>query len=414
MTKARILRPERHQRQLLPESLDELLPADHPARIFAAVASRLDLAAFEGQVGSVDGHAGRPAFSPEMLLTAWLYATSRGIGSAREMERLSTSDLGFRWIFGGTGARRTTLTEFRVKHLERMQDLFTDVLARLVDDGIVDVDFVAIDGVRLRANAGDGSLRQRKSLEELREQAGLHVRAVLAEGDDATVARQVRRAREQKAKDLLERTNRAIEAVAMMQAREDKKGPARRRGPPRASPTDPDARNMKQGHNEYGPGYNARVAVAGSDDGGPRTIVGLQVSNEGTDRGGITPTVDDVERRTGRRPRAVVADKGFLKTECVDHAHRHNTALFIPLPRHAKPSRSDTPAMTAHRARMADPKAKLATHARAGLAELPFAWFRQRFRVHQLPVRGRTHVTSVVLLYALTFNIMQHAASLAG
>ena len=70
--------------------------------------------------------------------------------------------------------------------------------------------------------------------------------------------------------------------------------------------------------------------------------------------------------------------------------------------------------MTAHRARMADPKARLATHARAGLVELPFAWFRQRFRVHQLPVRGRTHVTSVVLLYALTFNIMQHAASLAG
>lgn len=410
---ARLLHPQRKQRQLIPESLDELLPADHPVRIFATVASRLDLSAFTGEVGSVEGHPGRPAFSPEMLLLAWLYATSRGIGSARELERLSTTDLAFRWIFGGTGVRRSVLTEFRVKHVEKMQELFTNVLTRLVEGGVVDVDFVAIDGVRLRADAGDGSLRQRKSLEELREQAETHVRAVLADGDDPRVSKRVKRAREQKAKDLLERTNRAIEAVASMQAREAKKGPASRRGPPRASPTDPDARNMKHGHNEYGPGYNARVAVAGSDKGGPRTIVGLGVTNQGTDRGGVTPTVDDVEKRTGRRPRAAVADKGFLKKECIDAAHKR-TELFIPLPRHAKPSRADSEGMRAYRERMADPRAKIAVNARAGLAELPFAWFRQRFKLRQLPVRGTTRVTGVVVMLALTFNIMQHAAFLAA
>jgi transposase len=414
MMRPRLLRPQRHQRQLLPESLDELLPSDHAARVFAAVAARLNLTAFDAEVGAVEGLAGRPAFSSEMLLTAWLYATSRGIGSARELERLSTTDLAFRWIFGGTNVRRTVLTEFRVKHLDKMQALFTEVLVKLVDAGVVDVDFVAIDGVRLRANAGDGSLRQRKSLEELREQAELHVKAVLADGDDATVAKRVRRAREQKAKDLLERTERAIAAVEAMQAREEAKAPSRRRGPPRASPTDPDARNMKQGHNEYGPGFNARVAVAGADTGGPRTIVALEVTNQGTDRGGVTPVLDDVEKRTKRRPKAAVADKGFLKKECVEDAHSRGTATFIPLPKHAKPSPTDSPAMKAHRLRMADPKAKLAIHARAGLVELPFAWFRQRFRVHQLPVRGTAPVTSVVVLLALTFNIMQHAASLAG
>jgi transposase len=414
MSRARLLRPERHQRRLLPESLDELLPADHAARTFGNVAARLDLSEFEEAIDSIEGAAGRPAFSPEMLLTAWLYATSRGIGSAREIERLSTTDLAFRWIFGGTGVRRTVLSEFRVKHLQRMQRLFTDVLVRLVDAGVVDVDFVAIDGVRLRANAGGKSLRRKPALEELRAQAELHVRAVFADADDVRVSKQVRRAREQKAKDLLERTERAIAAVDAMQAREDGKVPAHRRGTPRASTTDPDARNMKHGQNEYGPGFNARLAVAGSDKGGPRTIVGVTVTNDGTDRGGITPVLHDVETRTTRRPRAAVADKGFLKKECVDVAHSRKTTLFIPLPKHAKPSPKDTPAMKAHRARMGETTAKLAVHARSGLVELPFAWFRQRFRVRQLPVRGTSSITSVVLLLSLTFNIMQHAATLAG
>jgi hypothetical protein len=228
------------------------------------------------------------------------------------------------------------------------------------------------------------------------------------------VSKQVRRAREQKAKDLLERTERAIAAVDAMQAREHDKGPAHRRGPPRASTTDPDARNVKHGQNEYGPGFNARLAVAGSDKGRPRTVVGVTVTNDGTDRGGITPVLDDVEARPARRPRAAVADKGFLKKECVDVAHSRKTTLFIPLPKHAKPSPKDTPAMKAHRAPMAETTAKLAVQARSGLVELPFVWFRQRFRVCQVPVRGTSRVTSVVLLLSLTFHIMQHAATLAG
>lgn len=410
---ARIISPERRQRALLPESLDELLPVDHPARVFAAVVDTLDMHEFETRISSVDGHAGRPAFCPRMLLLAWLFATSRGIGSAREIARLSKEDLSFRWIFGGTGVKRTVLTEFRVAHLERLQSLFTNVLCGLVDAGAVDVDFIAIDGVRLRANAGDGSFRRRESLHRLRDQAELHVRAVFSEADDGKTTARVKRVREAKAKDLQERTKRAIDAVKEMHVREAGKTPSERNKAPRASTTDPDSRIMKHGHNEFAPGYNVRLAVAGDDRGGPRTIVGVEVTNQGTDRGGVTPVLDDVERRTKKRPRAAVADKQFLKTECVDAAERRGTTLYISFTKNAPRVReTDSRAMAALRARMQQPSSKLATDARSGIVELPFAWWRERFGMRQLPVRGKSPVASVVLLLALTFNIMQHAATL--
>jgi hypothetical protein len=36
----------------------------------------------------VQGHAGRPAFDPHLLVSLWLYAYSRGIGSARDRASL--------------------------------------------------------------------------------------------------------------------------------------------------------------------------------------------------------------------------------------------------------------------------------------------------------------------------------------
>jgi transposase len=212
---ARLTTPCHNQRQRIPESLHELLPQENDARKFASVVERLEFSAFLDDIDAVDGAPGRPASHPRMLLLAWLRATSRGIGSARAFERLASTELGFRWISGDLRVRRSTLTRFRVGHLAKLEDLFTALLTVLVDVGVVNVDFITVDGVRLRAWAGQGSLRRMASLEELREQAKLHVHAVIAAAADPLVSLRVKRAREQQAKDLLERTEDASAAVVL-------------------------------------------------------------------------------------------------------------------------------------------------------------------------------------------------------
>lgn len=81
-----------------------------------------------------------------MLLTLWLYAISRGIGSARELARLVASDDGFRWIAGDQQARRTVLSEFRVTHEAALDKLFTDVLGVLLHKGLLSLELAAQDG----------------------------------------------------------------------------------------------------------------------------------------------------------------------------------------------------------------------------------------------------------------------------
>ena len=98
--KVRTVEPERRQGVIRFEMPEDTLPAQHRARVLWAVTGELDLSGFTRHAKAVDGRAGRPTYSPRMLLTLWLYATSCGVGSAREIARLTETELAYRWISG--------------------------------------------------------------------------------------------------------------------------------------------------------------------------------------------------------------------------------------------------------------------------------------------------------------------------
>jgi transposase len=67
--------------------VERLIQDDHPARAVWELIGGLDLTRFLSPIGSINGQAGRPAFDPQLLISVWLYAYSRGISSAREIGR---------------------------------------------------------------------------------------------------------------------------------------------------------------------------------------------------------------------------------------------------------------------------------------------------------------------------------------
>ncbi len=82
------LRPvNRDQAWLLPPTLNDLLPQDHPARFVAAFVDGLDRDAWKGMEIDVDGDPlGAPAYHPWALLSVWLYGFMTGIRSSRKLE----------------------------------------------------------------------------------------------------------------------------------------------------------------------------------------------------------------------------------------------------------------------------------------------------------------------------------------
>src|SRR5690606_18858342 len=116
-----------------------------------------DLSAFTAGVGSLEGVAGRPAYDPRLLVSLWIYSYSRGIGSAREVERRCEHDPGFRWLMGLLVINHHTLSDFRLAHREALDEMFTQLLAVLSTEGLIALQTVMHDGTKITAQAGPGS-----------------------------------------------------------------------------------------------------------------------------------------------------------------------------------------------------------------------------------------------------------------
>jgi len=405
----RVEEPQRNQGEMVFQVPDDLVSATHLARLFWNMLGTLNLAAFSQGSEAVEGHAGRGLKSPRMILTLWLYAISQGIGSAREIARLIKTDSRFRWIVGDVEVSHHKLSEFRIGHGDALNTLMTDVLASLLEKGLFSLDLVSQDGTRTRAAASAPSFRTYGSLLECREQAALHVKAVLAASDNPeyTGAQHARRAAA--ARDYQERVEAAIAVVTeLQQARKPGQKGAR------ASTTDAEARVMKMGDGGFRPAFNIQYAVAGSEMGGPRTIVGVQINNIGSDMGSLTPMTEQIEERTGELPTTLLADGGHAKAEDIVATMAKGVDALVPPAENAKSIEQlkleGAPAgVIAWRERMETPEAKETYRARAGLCELANAHQKSHHNITELLVRGVDKVTCVILMSALASNLAQHA-----
>ena len=410
----RTVEPNRTQGSIRFEMPEQMLPPTHRARVIDQVVGTLELSGFTEASTSVEGHAGRATLSPRMMLTLWLYAIAEGIGSARRIARLIGSDDAFRWIVGDVEVSHHSLSAFRVGHGAHFDQLLTDILASLMHKGLLRLELVAQDGTRVRASASAPSFRRYESLLECREQAALHLKAVLAEADNPEHTAAEHAARLAAAAAFQKRVEEAIETVVVLQKARDEHAPlSRRKKPARASTTDAESRVMKMPDGGFLPGYNIQLAVAGSEMGGPRAIVGVQVTNVGSDMGSVTPMLEQIETRTGSLPDTLLADANHAKHECIDNAAAKGVELLIAVPSSAGDARRPTsPAVLAWRERMETEEAKRVYRARAGLVELTNAHVKHHFGVDHVLVRGVAKVTCVALLAGLTFNILQNASHL--
>ena len=226
----RVLVAERNQIELRPVDLEATISLDHPARSVWSFVEGLDLSALYSEIGSVEGGAGRAAIDPKILMALWLYATVDGVGSAREIERLTEAHDAYRWICGGVNVNHHTLSDFRCARVELLDELLTHSVAVLVEQDLVKLERVAQDGMRVRASAGAASFRRRSTLERCLEEAQAQVQALKREieADPDASNRRRRRARERAALERQERVAQALEQLAQVEEQKKKKPVAKK------------------------------------------------------------------------------------------------------------------------------------------------------------------------------------------
>src|SRR5262249_12508597 len=267
----RLREPVRDQVELRAVELDALLSAEHPARVIWAYVQALDLSVLEEAVRARSHGPGQSAPSPRLLMALWLYATSQGVGSARALARLCESHDAYRWLCGGVSVNHHQLSDFRVGCTDLLDRLLAEHVAALAKTGLINLDTLAHDGVRIRASAGAASFRREETLDQHLKRAQALVDELKHEVDQQPDAsnQRIKAARERAARERSERIEAAQKALeeikAQRQEREEKRPNGKKPKEPRASTTDADARVMKMADGGFRPAYNVQVVSAAGE-----------------------------------------------------------------------------------------------------------------------------------------------------
>lgn len=397
------------RQQLLPAMpLEDLLDTDHQARVVWDFVVQLDLSPLHAQIRSVEGGPGRPAIDPRILVAVWLHATLEGIGSARALSWLCDHHHAFQWLAGGVSINYHTLSDFRVDHLEFLDQVLTHSVAVLRDQDLVDLNRVAQDGMRVRASAGAASFHRRRTLEEHLEEAQQQVQRLKQEldHDPAAPGRQSVAAQRRAAHERDERLRQALARLPELEAKKK----AGEQDKARASSTDPEATVMKMADGGFRPAYNVQF----STDCSSQVIVGVEVTTTGSDMGQLAPMNEQIHDRHAVYPKEALVDGGFAKHQDIEATATQGTGCTVsapvPEPRDPKqdryaPHEGDSPAVAEWRARMATEPAQQISKERAATAECVNAQARNRGLVRLL-VRGVKKVKAIALWYAIAHNVV--------
>lgn len=408
----RVISPEREQVVCLPHALDDLLTEDHQARIVWEYVTKLDVMGLYAGLRSVEGHAGRDIADRRVYLALWLYATLRGVGSARELERLCQRHVDYQWICGGVPVNHHTLADFRTQHGDFVDHLLTQSVATLKHEGLVEMHRVAHDGLRVRASAGASSYRRRETLQKCLEEAQEQVRRLREEleADPAAGTKRQRATRERAARERLERVQKAVDRLPEL---EERRRGEENRAKTRASTTDAEATVMKMGDGGFRPAYNVQFSA----DTATQIITGVEVVDTAGDYGQLPAAVEQHVERYDKVPEEMLVDGGFAKKEDIEQVSppQGGTTVYAPVQKSKKDDRDphtprpgDSPAVAAWRVRMGTPEAKAIYKERASTIECVNALARNR-GLQQFRVRGQPKVRAVVLWYALIHNVMRAA-----
>jgi hypothetical protein len=303
-----------------------------------------------------------------------------------------------------------TLSDFRTQHVDLQDRLLTESVASLMAEGLVTLDRVAQDGMKVRASAGAASFRRRPTLEEALGEAEEQVAQLRKELEANPAAQKTRQqaARQRAAEERARRIRAALEQLPKIE--ESKKAKDREKA--RASTTDAEARVMKMGDGGYRPALNIELATATDS----QIITGADVTNSGGDQGQMAPMVDQHQERYQRVPDEVLVDGGFVKKEDIERVEEGGTTVYAPVQKSKDPARDahtprpdDTPAVAQWRQRMATDEAKIIYRQRAATAECVNALARNR-GLQRFLVRGLRKVKAVVLWYVLVHNLMRGVA----
>jgi transposase len=402
--------------------LEAMLAADHRARLVWSFVTTLDLSPLYARIHAFEGEPGRPPPDPKVMVALWLYATLEGVASARELDRLTLTDIAYRWLAGGVPLNYHGLSDFRTQHVDVLDRLLTESVTALVAEGLVSLEDIAVDGTKIRACASRDSFKTGTKLEGIEAAVERRLAALRAEleSDPEAYSRRKRAAQERAAREVKARAARARAKIDELRAQRKEREKRHRtdeakKSEPAASLSDPEARNMRFPDGAVRPAYNAQMAAAPKQG----IIISVDMTDRRNDAGLAVPMVNDMVRRYGKTPRRLLVDTHYATCEDIASLAEHpqgSVLVFAPPPTEKEEVK---PATLAKRAKIrANEPASVQEWRKRMTTEAAHAVYRLRKLIERinadrknhgfgfLRVRGLIKAKAVALWHALANNLL--------
>ena len=317
----------REQAWLLPPTLDELVPPDHPARFVAEFVDALDREDWIELGVQPDGEVlGAPAYHPRALLSVWLYGFMTSVRSCRKLEAACRDQIPYLWLTGWQHPDHNTLWRFYRRHRQNMRELFRRTVRTAVAMELVDLAVQAVDGTKVYANAAVIRTYDARRLQELLERVESAIESLEAQnegGEEGVVARLPEKLADQKA--LRQRVRQAMKDLPSMER------PNRYKRPARINLTDKDARLMRT-RKGIVPSYNAQAMVSpvAAEGVGGMLVTASDVVDEPNDTARLTQMAEQAEEITGVRVPMTLADAGYFAGKHVAELHHRGQQVVMP------------------------------------------------------------------------------------
>jgi transposase len=316
--------------------LDSIAPVGSPLRTIDELVESLDTREIE-KVYDFDSAQGQNPFHPKTFIKVALYAIYNCRFSLRKMQDDTTNHLGYKWLTGDRSIDHSTIGYFLARFHLQVVELFSQVVQICKEKGLIEFDLLAIDSVKMRANA---SYKQSKNMEGI-EKEEQKIRRRLGE-----LLRGVEKGREAEEREALKyRQARLVEAKEILEKRiaEEAAGKSQKEAEQIAKQekiniTDPDAAIMEQANGERNPAYS----VTTSSDVGGDIITHFQVNEKDNDSGALLEVVEGSRESSGERHAEVEADSGFASKENYEKLEHDKQEALIPDRRLEAEQRNET------------------------------------------------------------------------
>jgi len=288
---------------MLPASLEERIPAEHPVRVIDAFVDSLDMEGM-GFLHVEPARTGRMAYDPRDLLKLYLYGYMNRVRSSRRLERECERNIEVMWLVNSLTPDFHTIADFRKENRKAIKEVFHAFVEILAEMKLLNTFQFSVDGTKIRA----WNSIKRSFTPEVVEKKLLYIQEQIQKLE-AYLSDMEGYDRQEETLHLDIPSERMPEKLTELRERVKKYEGYQARfaaGEKQILETDPECRTL---HSKDGmhPAYNVQSAV----DTKNHLIASFEVTNANTDQNQLSVMGEKVKGELGLSHVQVIADKGY-------------------------------------------------------------------------------------------------------